>query len=50
MRASLDEPEDFNKPPALALGDTQEYIELREEEARSLSAKPDAKDTNAEVQ
>lgn len=37
---ALDEPE-FNEPLALALEDKQRYIELRKEEARSLSARPD---------
>ncbi len=37
----LDEPE-FNEPLALALGEKERYIELRKEEARSLSAKPTA--------
>jgi hypothetical protein len=39
----LDEPE-FNEPLALALEDRQRYIELRKEEARSLSARPEHED------
>jgi len=39
----LDEPE-FNEPLALALEDRQRYIELRKDEARSLSARPEHED------
>lgn len=41
--AELDAP-DFDEPLALALEDKQRYIELRKEEARSLSARPDQED------
>jgi len=40
----LDEPE-FNEVLALALEDKQRYIELRKEEARSISARPDQEDS-----
>jgi hypothetical protein len=39
----LDAPE-FDEPLALALEDKQRYIELRKEEARSISARPDQED------
>jgi DNA-binding Lrp family transcriptional regulator len=40
----LDEPE-FDEPLALALEDMQLYIELRKEESRSISARPDQGDS-----
>lgn len=44
---TLDAPE-FDEPLALALKDKQRYIELRKEEARSLSARPDTEEKTTE--